>query len=93
MILPFIILPKTGSLYSCLSLSGQKYDGQENRMIDIQREEDGRWIAEVLDLPGVMVYGDSREEAITKVKVLGLRVLADRREHGEETPQPWDLLE
>ncbi len=42
-----------------------------------EREEDGRWIAEVPDLPGVMVYGKSRDEAISKVKALALRVLAD----------------
>jgi predicted RNase H-like HicB family nuclease len=48
--------------------------------IEIDREDDGRWIAEVPDLPGVMVYGQSREEAIARVKVLALRVLSDRRE-------------
>lgn len=46
--------------------------------IEIEREEDGRWIAEVPDLPGVMVYGQSQGEAIFKVKALALRVLADR---------------
>ena len=43
--------------------------------IEIDREDDGRWIAEVPDLPGVMVYGSSREEAISKVKALASRVL------------------
>ena len=52
--------------------------------IEIEREEDGRWIAEVPDLPGVMVYGQSQEEAIAKAEALALRVLADRLEHGEE---------
>jgi predicted RNase H-like HicB family nuclease len=51
--------------------------------IEIDREDDNRWIAEVLDLPGVMTYGQTREEAISKVKALALRVLADRIEHGE----------
>lgn len=55
--------------------------------IETEREDDGRWIAEVPDLPGVMVYGGSREEAITKVKALALRVLADRLEHGESIPE------
>jgi predicted RNase H-like HicB family nuclease len=55
--------------------------------IEIEREEDGRWIAEVPDLPGVMVYGQSREEAISKVQALALRVLADQLEHGESIPQ------
>jgi predicted RNase H-like HicB family nuclease len=55
--------------------------------IEIEREEDGRWIAEVPDLPGVMTYGKDREEAISKVQALALRVLADRLEHGEEVPE------
>jgi predicted RNase H-like HicB family nuclease len=54
--------------------------------IEIEREDDGRWIAEVSDLPGVMVYGHRREETISKVKALALRVLADRLEHGERIP-------
>lgn len=55
--------------------------------IEIEREEDGRWIAEIPDLPGVMVYGNSRGEAISKAEALALRVLADRLEHGEEIPE------
>ncbi len=55
--------------------------------IEIDREDDGRWIAEVPDLPGVMVYGESREEAISRVKALALRVLADRLDNGEEIPE------
>ena len=55
--------------------------------IEIEREEDGRWIAEVADLPGVMAYGQSKEEAVSKAKALALRVLADRLEHGEEIPE------
>jgi predicted RNase H-like HicB family nuclease len=55
--------------------------------IEIEKEEDGRWIAEIPDLPGVMVYGDSRNEAISKAEALALRVLADRLEHGEEIPE------
>lgn len=55
--------------------------------IEIEREEDGRWIAEVVELPGVMTYGDTRHEAITKVEALALRVIADRLEHGEEIPE------
>ena len=51
--------------------------------IEIEREDDGRWIAEIHDLPGVMCYGRSREEAVAKAKALALRVLADRLEHGE----------
>ena len=51
--------------------------------ITLDREEDGRWIAEVPDLPGVMVYGRTRRAAVVAAKVLALRVLADRIEHGE----------
>ncbi len=52
--------------------------------IEIEREDDGRWIAEIPELPGVMAYGDKRNEAISKAQVLALRVLADRLEHGEQ---------
>ncbi len=55
--------------------------------IEIEREEDDRWIAEVPDLPGVMAYGQSKKEAVSKVKALALRVMADRLEHGEEIPE------
>jgi len=55
--------------------------------IEIAREDDGRWIAEIPELPGVMAYGHSRKEAISKAEALALRVLADRLEHGEEIPQ------
>jgi len=55
--------------------------------IEIEKEEDGRWIAEVPELPGVMAYGNSRNEAISKAEALALRVLADRLEHGEEIPE------
>ena len=54
--------------------------------VEIEQEADGRWIAEVPDLPGVMGYGQTRDEAITKVQALALRVLADRIEHGESIP-------
>jgi predicted RNase H-like HicB family nuclease len=52
--------------------------------IEIERESDGRWIAEIPDLPGVMSYGQTREEAVAKAKALALRVLADRLEHDED---------
>lgn len=54
--------------------------------IECEQEEDGRWIAEVIQLPGVLAYGRTRDEATFKVQALGLRVLADRIEHGEEIP-------
>ena len=55
--------------------------------IEIEREEDGRWIAEIPELPGVMVYGATRNQAIAKAEALALRVMADRLEHDEEIPE------
>jgi predicted RNase H-like HicB family nuclease len=55
--------------------------------IEIEREEDGRWIAEIPELPGVMVYGDTRKQAIYRAEALALRVMADRLEHEEEIPE------
>ncbi len=60
--------------------------------IVVECEDDGRWIAEVPDLPGVMGYGESRKEAISKVEALALRVIADRLEHGEAIPELDDLF-
>jgi predicted RNase H-like HicB family nuclease len=51
--------------------------------IEIEREEDGRWIAEVPDLPGVMAYGGTAKDAQIKAEALALRVIADRIDHGE----------
>ena len=60
--------------------------------IEIDQEEDGRWIAEVPDLPGVMVYGQSREQAISKAEASALRVIADRLDHGESVPELDELF-
>lgn len=57
--------------------------------IEIDREEDGRWIAEVGDLAGVLAYGATRDEAVARVQALALRVLAERLEHAEA---PAELL-
>jgi predicted RNase H-like HicB family nuclease len=54
--------------------------------VEIDREADGRWLAEVPDLPGVLAYGATRDEAVARVEALALRVLADRLEHGEAGP-------
>ena len=59
---------------------------------EIEQEEDGRWIAEVPNLPGVFSYGHTREEAIACVKALSLRVLADRMENGETVPEMDDVF-
>jgi len=55
--------------------------------VEIDREEDGRWIAEIPELPGVIVYGNTRNQAIARAEALALRVLADRLEHEEEIPE------
>jgi len=55
--------------------------------VEIEREDDGRWIGEIADLPGVLAYGASRDEAVAKAKALAFRVLADRLEHGEDIPE------
>jgi len=59
--------------------------------IEFEQEEDGRWLAEVLELPGVLAYGQSPEEALANVQALALRVLADRLEHGETLPSPISI--
>ncbi|MFN6104124.1 MAG: type II toxin-antitoxin system HicB family antitoxin [Planctomycetaceae bacterium] len=59
--------------------------------IEVERETDGRWLAEVLELPTVMLYAPTRDEAIARVKILALRVLADRLEHGELIPELNDV--
>ena len=58
-----------------------------NLTLDCEREGDGRWLAEVIQLPGVLAYGNSANEAMAKAQVLALRVLAERLEHGEAKPQ------
>ena len=60
--------------------------------IEIDREDDGRWIAEVPELPGVMCYGSTREEAVSQVEALALRAIADRIDHGEKIPELQELF-
>lgn len=55
--------------------------------VEIEQEEDGRWIAEVALLPGALAYGATKEEAIAKVEALVLRAIADKLEHGEKAPE------
>lgn len=54
--------------------------------VEVEQEDDGRWIAEVVELPGVLAYGRTPQEAKAKVQALALRVVADRLEHGEAGP-------
>ena len=60
--------------------------------IEFDQEEDGRWIAEIPALPGVLAYGASRDEARGRVEALALRTLADRLEHGETIPELGQLF-
>ncbi len=55
--------------------------------VEVEKEDDGRWLAEVPALPGVLAYGNTRAEAVEHAQALALRVLADRLEHGEATPE------
>jgi predicted RNase H-like HicB family nuclease len=62
-----------------------------NLTLTLDREDDGRWIVEVPELPGVMTYGATRDDALAKAEVLSLRVLADRIEHAEARPVPIQI--
>jgi len=57
-----------------------------NFVVETEQEEDGRWIAEVLELPGVLAYGKTDLEAVAKAQALALRVIAEQLEHGEIAP-------
>ncbi len=63
-----------------------------NLAIELEQETDGRWIAEIDALNGVLVYGETRDDAIRKVKALALRVIAERLEHNESLPQQFKSL-
>jgi predicted RNase H-like HicB family nuclease len=60
--------------------------------IEVEQEEDGRWLAEIPQIPGVLAYGLTKAEVIIRVQALALRVLADRLEHGEPVPTLTDLF-
>ena len=62
-----------------------------NRSIERDREDDGRWIAEALELPGVMTYGETPEEAISNTERLAVEVIADRVKHGELPPSALNV--
>lgn len=59
--------------------------------IEYEQEDDGRWIAEVPEIPGVLTYGENAEDAMAKAEVLALRVLAERIEAGENRPMPISI--
>ena len=60
--------------------------------IELEQEEDGRWIAEAPQMPGALAYGDMQSETISRVESLGLRILADRLNHGERAPEPENVF-
>ncbi len=62
-----------------------------NFRVELEQEEDGRWIGEVPDLPGVLAYGRTRDEALAAAEALALRVLADRLENGEVGAEPMSV--
>lgn len=68
-----------------MSLRTRWYSPDVNFTVEIEREDDGRWLAEVPALSGVMAYGEDRDAAVTRVQALALRVIAERLEH-RETP-------
>ena len=55
--------------------------------VENEREDEGRWLAEVIELPGVLAYGETSDEAIARAQALALRVVADRLEHSEGPPE------
>jgi predicted RNase H-like HicB family nuclease len=55
--------------------------------VETEREDDGRWLAEVVEVPGVLAYGDTQQAALSRVQALALRVVAERLEHGEAGPE------
>ena len=61
----------------------REYTQGVNLTIELDREDDGRWIAEAMELPGVMCYGESRDQAISSAEKLAIEVIADRIAHGE----------
>ena len=63
-----------------------------NFSIEVEQEEDGRWLSEVLELPCVLAYGQTQSEAIARAQALALRVVADRLEHGETVPQMTNVF-
>ena len=62
-----------------------------NLNLEVELEDDGRWLAEVVELPGALAYGVSADEAMARAEALALRVLAEQLEHGEVRPLPITL--
>jgi predicted RNase H-like HicB family nuclease len=60
--------------------------------LEVEREDDGRWLAEVAQLPGALAYGDSANEAMAKAEALALRALTEQLEHGEAKPAEFSIM-
>jgi predicted RNase H-like HicB family nuclease len=75
-----------------LTMEGNPMPDIHPLRIEVEREEDGRLLASVPELPGVMVYGETEQEAVRRVKAIALQVLADMIESGEEVPESLRVL-
>jgi predicted RNase H-like HicB family nuclease len=74
-------------LASIAMASQSWFPERETQMtVELEQEEDGRWIAEVPQLPGALAYGQTRQDALRQAQALALRILADRLDHGESVP-------
>ncbi len=74
------------------TITNSQSGGNDVLRIEFEQEDDGRWVAEIAALSGVMAYGATREEAQAKVEALALRTLADRLDHGETIPELGELF-
>ncbi len=81
----------TRSKAGCRWRGARAYNGGVKLSIELDREDDGRWIAEALELRGVMTYGSTREEAISNTEKLAIEVIADRIKHGELPPSALNV--
>jgi predicted RNase H-like HicB family nuclease len=70
------------------SKTGKEYELFMTFTVEIEREDDARWIADLVELPGVLAHGDTKQAALSRVQALALRVIAERLEYGEKTPCP-----
>ena len=85
-------LPRIGTTVTTVATVPRIPEGGESFKIEFDHEEDGRWIAEIPDLPGVMAYGETKQDAEVKVTALALRVLADRTEQVKKPPKSIRFL-
>jgi predicted RNase H-like HicB family nuclease len=77
---------------TCMATAPRPPEGDESFNITLEQETDGRWFAEIPELPGVMAYGDTQEDARIAVTALALRVIADRTEEGRKPPKSIHFL-